>query len=178
MARPDEKLGVEHEAADRPSTSLRNSGRRHPSLYKDPERTKPSPSPELDRRELEGLRDLDRPTLIAKFRAVYHQEPPRCLSRPMLALAIGYRLQEQAFGGLKPSVRKNLLLARPADSGAIATPGTVLIREWGGRQHAVTVERDHFEYEGQRFTSLTEVARHITGQKRSGPAFFRLRRHG
>ena len=52
----------------------------------------------------------------------------------------------------------------------------MLLREWGEREHRVTVDADgHFEYEGRRFKSLTAVARHITGQHWSGPLFFGLK---
>ena len=52
-------------------------------------------------------------------------------------------------------------------------PGTVLLREWGEREHKVTVSAAGlFEYEGRAFKSLTAVARHITGAHQSGPLFF------
>ena len=50
---------------------------------------------------------------------------------------------------------------------------TVILREWGEREHRVTVNAEgRFEYEGHTFKSLTAVARHITGQHWSGPLFF------
>lgn len=54
-------------------------------------------------------------------------------------------------------------------------PGTVLVREYGEREHRVTALADGgFEYEGRRFKSLSAVARHITGSQWSGPVFFGL----
>jgi hypothetical protein len=54
-------------------------------------------------------------------------------------------------------------------------PGTRLVREWRGRTYGVIVVEDGFDYDGERFRSLTEITRRITGSHRSGPAFFRLK---
>jgi hypothetical protein len=51
-------------------------------------------------------------------------------------------------------------------------PGTKLIREWHGHAHTVSVLDDGFEYEGERYPSLTRIARRITGVHWSGPLFF------
>jgi hypothetical protein len=42
--------------------------------------------------------------------------------------------------------------------------------------HRVQVTEDGFAYDGRRFDTLSELARHITGTRWSGPAFFGLRR--
>ena len=96
--------------------------------------------------------------------------------------AIAYRLQERAFGGLKPSTQK--ILDRVCDTrGEIAQhiprprvgAGTVLIREWRGVRHRVTVLDHDVVYRGRRYQSLSEVARAITGTYWSGPLFFGLK---
>ena len=62
--------------------------------------------------------------------------------------------------------------------------GTVLVREWHGVTHRVTVLDDGFDFDGERFRSLSEIARKITGVRWSGPLFFSLKssakeqRHG
>ena len=53
--------------------------------------------------------------------------------------------------------------------------GTVLIREWRGTSHRVTVVDRGAIYRGKRYGSLSEVARVITGTRWSGPLFFGLR---
>ena len=110
-----------------------------------------------------------------------HEHP----NRTHVESRIAYKLQEEAFGGLAPETRQRLeaigakhskikLRAKPRTFNF--APGTVLLREWGEREHRVTVNADgHFEYEGHRFKSLTAVARHITGQHWSGPLFFGLK---
>ena len=54
------------------------------------------------------------------------------------------------------------------------TVGTALTREWKGQSHRVQVEQGGFRYQGQRFDSLSEIARAITGTRWSGPRFFGL----
>jgi len=109
----------------------------------------------------------------------------------LLIRALGYRLQEKAIGGLKPSIRR--LLERWGRNGSgrgpLAEPartrlkaGTVLVREWHGVNNRVTVLDDGFDFDGERFRSLSEIARKITGVRWSGPLFFGLsakeQRHG
>ena len=55
------------------------------------------------------------------------------------------------------------------------TPGCSLIREWGGARHEVRVLEEGFGYQSERFSSLSQVAQHITGAKRSGRLFFGLK---
>ena len=58
-------------------------------------------------------------------------------------------------------------------------PGTVLLREWGEREHRVTVTPTaSTSSRARRFKSLSAVARHITGTHWSGPLFFGLRGQG
>ena len=54
--------------------------------------------------------------------------------------------------------------------------GTRLSREYDGEPHEVLVVREGFEYRGEIYTSLTKVAKVITGTAWSGPAFFGLKK--
>jgi Protein of unknown function (DUF2924) len=47
-----------------------------------------------------------------------------------------------------------------------------LVRQWRGHTHTVLVREDGFEYDGQRYRSLTVIAERITGAHWSGPRFF------
>jgi len=49
-----------------------------------------------------------------------------------------------------------------------------LVRQWRGHTHTVLVGEEGFEYEGQRYRSLTVIAERITGAHWSGPRFFGL----
>jgi hypothetical protein len=116
---------------------------------------------------------------------LFGADPPPKLRSSLLVQAIAYRLQEKALGGLKPATLR--LLERIADDAAAGrqvstTPekirvstGTVLIREWHGTEHQVTVLKDGFLYRAKRFRSLSRIARAITGSRWSGPLFFGLK---
>lgn len=55
--------------------------------------------------------------------------------------------------------------------------GARLVREWGGKTHEVTaLGGGWFQYQGQSYKSLTQVAKVITGAHWSGPCFFGLHR--
>jgi hypothetical protein len=53
-------------------------------------------------------------------------------------------------------------------------PGSVLVKKYKGRTIIVNVLGAGFEYGGQRFSSLTAIAKEITGTKWNGFAFFGL----
>jgi hypothetical protein len=100
-------------------------------------------------------------------------------------LTIAYRLQEQAFGGLSPDTKQKLRQFARAfkrspnhqlTPNLDLKPGTLLEREWGGVRHRVRVLDDGFEYSDERFASLSEIARKITGSRWSGPLFFGLKK--
>lgn len=134
-------------------------------------------------REIAQLLALDAAELRQKWAALFGAEPSPHLGRGLMIRAIAYRLQEGAFAGLKPSTKR--ILDRVGDGHAEAalerTPkrrasaGTVLIREWRGISHRVTVLDDDVVYRGRRYKSLSEVARAITGTRWSGPLFFGLK---
>ena len=123
--------------------------------------------------------------LQIEWRKHYRGEPPRRLSRDLLLRAIAYRIQERAAGGLSLAVKRRLnALADELetkgsahfDPGTMLRPGTKLVREWHGRAHAVIVLDNGFEYQGQRYRSLTRIATLITGVHWSGPVFFGLKK--
>ena len=122
------------------------------------------------------------PELKQMWRELFDREPPG-FSRSYLISRLAYRIQELAYGGLKPATRARLdVLADGLDPKAarkrvVSGPvvGTQLIREWRGAEHKVTVLADGFEWEGRRYKSLSAVARAITGTRWNGPVFFGLR---
>lgn len=134
--------------------------------------------------EIAALSDLSVSELKDRWRSIYDSEPPPRSSRRLLVSAIAYRIQERAFGGLKPSVRR-LLESASGETGSRrisctrpvtrATTGTVLIRDWQGRSHHVTVLDRGVLYRKKNYRSLSQVARVITGCRWSGPLFFGLR---
>jgi Protein of unknown function (DUF2924) len=125
------------------------------------------------------------PELKQMWRELYNKEPPG-FSRSYLVSRLAYRIQELAYGGLKPSTRARLdaladgLDPKVARKRVVNGPlvGTQLIREWRGVEHKVTVLTDGFEWEGRRYKSLSAVARAITGTRWNGLVFFGVKRHG
>jgi hypothetical protein len=57
-------------------------------------------------------------------------------------------------------------------------PGAVLVREYRGERHTVTVVPEGFSWKGMTYTSLSTIARAITGTAWNGPRFFGLREAG
>ena len=112
---------------------------------------------------------------------------PAALSPDFLQRDIAYRLQADQHGGLSAKARSrlaDLASGDPAKAREPRTPtprikvGSTLLREWHGRTYTVLALDQGFEMAGQRFASLSEIARHITGAHWSGPRFFGLRRGG
>ena len=56
----------------------------------------------------------------------------------------------------------------------LPSAGTAITRQYKGRSIRVLVQATGFEYEGQRYKTLTAVAEHITGSHINGYRFFRL----
>ena len=123
--------------------------------------------------------------LKQQWRELFGREPP-AFNRPYLVSRLTYRIQELAYGGVKPETRArlealgeqldggNVVLRRiRADSRPLA--GTTLLREWRGVEHAVTVLADGFEWEGRPYRSLSSIARAITGTRWNGWVFFGLK---
>ncbi|WP_423827748.1 DUF2924 domain-containing protein [Shimia abyssi] len=76
-----------------------------------------------------------------------------------------------SYGKLTRAVRDEPSTRDPA-----LKPGGRLIREWNGVTHVVEVVEGGFLWKGQRYASLSPIARAITGARWSGPRFFGLKR--
>ena len=134
--------------------------------------------------EIAGLSKASITDLRERWKAIHGKASSREIGRSFLIRAIAYRLQEKAFGGLKPSAQRVLVRIGAGRCEAALEPiakqrasaGTVLIREWRGVSHRVTVLDHDVVYRGRRYKSLSEVARTITGTRWSGPLFFGLKR--
>jgi hypothetical protein len=133
------------------------------------------------------LKDLEAQTddeLKDRWRSLYGTKPPQKIHHSLLIAAIAHRMQENALGPLKSSVRRHLMQAannpatpRPSPHYPSLRPraGTVLVRDWGGVTHQAKVLEDGILFRSKRYKSLSEVARIITGSRWSGPLFFGLK---
>ena len=116
------------------------------------------------------------------WRQLHRVEPPQGLSRDLLIRAVAHELQEQSYGGTGRAFRRRLQALTgelekrgvPFDPAIVLKTGTTLVRQWRGHTHAILVCDDGFEYEGERFRSLSVIAKRITGAHWSGPRFFGL----
>jgi hypothetical protein len=131
---------------------------------------------------LETLATMSPAQLRIEWRQVYRTAPPAIGPR-VLALGIAYRLQEKASGGLPAArVRELARLAKGAakgslkpEHGATLKVGSRLVRNWHGETHQVFIRDDGFVYRDTVYSSLTPIARAITGSNWSGPRFFGLK---
>jgi len=107
------------------------------------------------------------------------------MTRELMIHALAYRMQERVHGGLAPVTKRKLhsLVAgieakgiEAFDPGIVLKPGARLVREWAGKTHTVVVLEEGFEYDGERYPSLTKIATRITGAHWSGPRFFGIRK--
>jgi hypothetical protein len=114
---------------------------------------------------------------LAGLRAEWQRRygaPPRHRSADLLRRVLAWRIQSDAHGGLDAATRR-MLEKDHGDVQVAATAGMRLAREWAGKCHEVTVIESGVVYEGCTYGSLSEAARHITGQRWNGPRFFGLR---
>jgi hypothetical protein len=125
--------------------------------------------------EVAALEPLDLRGLREVWRARYGP-PPKLRSVELLRLNLAWRMQAEVYGGLDADMRRRL--RRGSGGGDVADrlePGTRLTREWKGTPHEVVVAETGFLYAGRGWKSLSEIGRHITGVRVSGPRFIGLR---
>ncbi|MCI4678263.1 DUF2924 domain-containing protein [Rhodoblastus acidophilus] len=115
--------------------------------------------------------------LRSEWLKTFGSEPPRPFSKDLLARAIAYRMQEDAYGGLNPFTARLLrsLLKRGAEPPRRVKIGSVIVREHKGVLHEVLVTPEGFCWRGKTFGSLSIIAKKITGTSWNGPRFFGLR---
>jgi hypothetical protein len=139
-------------------------------------------------RQIARLQDCSQDELKAMWAEYFGVEPP-AYRRGFLIRGLGQRIQELAHGGLAADYQRRLDAlvegqppakgtgrARTAHAGAAQrlAIGTRLIRDHQGVAHEATVVDGGFEYGGRLFKSLSAIARHITGTRWNGWAFFGL----
>jgi len=152
--------------------------------------------------QLAALLTMSVGELAERYREVYG-EPTRSRNKDYLRKKVAWRIQEQAEGGLTPRALARIAelapgapvrwrTPMPAFPPAVEAPaepeppplrdprlppvGTVLVREHQGTLHSATVLAEGFEYAGERFPSLSAIARRITGTPWNGYLFFNLER--
>ena len=142
---------------------------------------------EILEREIAALPEMNIAQLRVKWRQRLKEAPPSHVRKQLLVPILAYKLQEQEYGALRPEIRRQLekiagryrqdpnAKVEPIREPKRIKPGTRLLRQWNGKTHQVLVVEDGFEHEGQRYKSLSMIARKITGTRWSGPLFFGLK---
>lgn len=133
--------------------------------------------------DFEQLKLLDIAALKGAWRAAFKSEPPRAAHKEFFVRFLAYAVQVRSNGGLRRSSLRALneferaekSTAEVAAAETKLRAGTRLLREWGGSTHEVMIMERGYAYRGRSYTSLSEIARYITGARWSGPRFFGLR---
>ncbi|GAC1426323.1 MAG: hypothetical protein NVSMB62_23820 [Acidobacteriaceae bacterium] len=131
------------------------------------------------------LPGLNKAQLLPVWAEHFGSPPPPKLRKELMVPILAYRMQEREYGGLSNSARRRLkeIAAslgpkRPSLREADSAPqiGTRLVRSWHGEVHEVLATGGDYQYRGRSYSSLSRIAREITGTPWSGPAFFGVRK--
>ena len=131
--------------------------------------------------QIAALASRPRSELVEEWIRIYGRRPPKYIKRGLIERAISWHMQTKVYGGLKPETRRYLLKVAEADAAKIKEeiksparfrPGIRLVREWNGKTHTVDVLDKGFAWNGKLYSSLSPIARAITGARWSGPRFF------
>ncbi len=140
--------------------------------------------------EIRQLEDASAAALRQLWTEVRGVAPPKTFTARLMRLALAWQeqagrngsepakahrdwnriIKERAAGGARGAAGKN--------SAPIVLDGTRLLKDWGGATHEVLVTEEGAIWNGQRYSSLSAVARAMTGTNRNGPKFFGLRNGG
>lgn len=152
--------------------------------------------------EVARLEKMSVNQLAKRFEEVFGEEC-RSRHKRYLVRRIAWRLQANAEGGLTDRARQRaeeladdaeIRVTPPRekkkasdDEPSVATipvasgrdsrlppPGNWIERDYKGRTIRVLVVADGFEFEGQRYKSLSAIAKAVTGSHMNGFLFFRL----
>lgn len=152
--------------------------------------------------QIAALERMTTGELAARYAEVFG-EPTRSRNKSYLKKKVAYRIQEIAEGGLSarakarieelaadapirhrqrrgaehPSVNAASDSGNPGQRGRdprLPAVGEVLVKVHRGAEHQVRMLEDGFEYQGERYTSLSRIAKEITGTNWNGFLFFGL----
>ena len=133
---------------------------------------------------IEDLPAMSPAELRSAWREQYRKPAPD-IGPDLLRRGIAWQIQARVHGGLPKSTSRAIETAqrRLERTGSVSSPrdlaikpGTRLVREWQGKTYHVLVLDEGFEHDGRLYTSLSQVARAITGAHWSGPRFFGLKK--
>jgi hypothetical protein len=142
-----------------------------------------NPSEDVER-QIASMAVLDISGLRWAWREKTGHNAPEGITRDLLIRALAYRLQVRAHGDIDRRLKQVLESVANGDLSAIAAdrtvgnnlrPGTTLLREYRGDTHRVIVQEGGYAWNGEVFTTLSAVAKSITGSNWNGYVFFGLK---
>src|ERR1700730_18429408 len=129
--------------------------------------------------EIERVRSLSGAALRRRWQSEFGRPLPRGLTIDLLRRMIANRIQEEAFGTLDRATLKLLDGLARRDGSRKAEHnlkiGAVSVRDYQGQRHTIMVAPEVCVWEGEPYSSLSAIARAITGTAWSGPRFFALK---
>jgi Protein of unknown function (DUF2924) len=129
----------------------------------------------------ENLVHLSKPEILGLWRELFKNGLPVEMRKDLMLRMVAQRMQEQQFGELGTACcrrLRQLATTLEADPKAVISAkvpiksGTRMVRQWKDQVHVVNVTGKEFEYRGDRYKNLSEIAQLITGTRWSGPLFF------
>ena len=143
-------------------------------------------------REIQELRGLSMNDLVNRYVELFGKTP-RVKHREWLWKRCAWKIQEERYGGLSQAARRRLEeiiaeidlplvenqrrvsgLLRGKRRAPEDKVGTVFTRTWHGREIRVQVVETGYEWDGVVYTSLSAVAKAVTGAHWNGRLFFGL----
>ena len=127
--------------------------------------------------EIDRIRALGVDFLRTLWRTTFRSSPPTGFTKDLVARFVCWHIQEEAFRGLDPQAAKVLdgfVRGKKVPHRRLKA-GTVLVREYQGERHTVTVVPGGYVWRESTYLSLSTIARAITGTAWNGPRFFGLR---
>jgi len=131
------------------------------------------------------LPTFNKPQLLQIWAQNFKTPPPPTLRKDLMVPILAYRIQEREYGGLSHRARtrlKEIAASLRTHKGPIRNTdsapdtGTKLMRSWKGEVHEVLATASGYVYRGKSYSSLSRIAREITGTRWSGPLFFGVRK--
>lgn len=130
--------------------------------------------------ELEYCKDRKR--LSALWQEFYGDKIPSNLSTRILKIAVIYGVQVSLYEGkignlvsmCEPVTSDEVTLIKALPKQISLENGVILKKIWKGKEIRVEVNEAKFVFENAQYSSLSEIAREITGTRWSGPRFFGL----
>jgi len=141
----------------------------------------------MEKLDISHLQEADAATLRRLWVKSRGVEPPKTFTARLMRLALAWDAQAASEGSESAKARRDwgrIIKGRGEGgprkrAGTAPHPtagiGTRLLKEWGGAIHEVLVVEAGATWNGHSYSSLSAVARAMTGTNRNGPKFFGLR---